>query len=150
MEVQKAKLIFQDELQQLQHVTKVIIHHTAEDGWDVYKTHEFHQKGRGWSGIGYNYFIEEDGTVYEGRGLHIGAHAKGYNSETIGVCMSGNFDIYHPTARQINSLHVLCQALMKQFSLSTADILGHRELESVTKTCPGLYFSMEELRNALS
>ena len=37
----------------------------------TYKTHEFHQTVRGWSGIGYNYFIEKDGTVVEGRGLHI-------------------------------------------------------------------------------
>ena len=55
-------------------MNKLIIHHTSEDGWDVYQTHEFHQKER--MGIGYNYFIEEDGTIVEGRGLHIGAHER--------------------------------------------------------------------------
>ena len=76
MEIKYVNLTFQDELVPLEKVNQLIIHHTAEDGWDVYKTHEFHQTVRGWSGIGYNYFIEKDGTVVEGRGLHIGAHAK--------------------------------------------------------------------------
>ncbi|WP_439741227.1 peptidoglycan recognition protein family protein [Bacillus pseudomycoides] len=150
MEIKQAKLTFQDELQPLQNVTKLIIHHTAEDGWDVYKTHEFHQKVRGWSGIGYNYFIEEDGTVFEGRGLYIGAHAKGYNSKTIGICMTGNFDKYDPTLAQIDSLHSLCKWFMKKFSICEEHILGHRELEGVTKTCPGTRFSMVELRKTLS
>lgn len=150
MNIQKPKLSFRDELQPLQSVTKIIIHHTAEDGWDVYKTHEFHQKVRGWSGIGYNYFIEEDGTVFEGRGLHIGAHAKGYNCETIGICMSGNFDKYDPTFAQVGSLQSLCRAFMEQFFLCEQNILGHCELEGVTKTCPGIRFSMIELRKVLS
>ncbi|MDM5155771.1 peptidoglycan recognition family protein [Bacillus sp. DX1.1] len=150
MDIQKAQLSFQDELQPLQNVTKIIIHHTAKEGWDVYKTHAFHQKVRGWSGIGYNYFIEEDGTVYEGRGLFIGAHAKGHNSETIGICMTGNFDKYDPTSEQVHSLHRLCYTFMQQFSLCVEDILGHRELEGVTKTCPGTRFSMQYLRRVLS
>ncbi|WP_459500100.1 peptidoglycan recognition protein family protein [Bacillus sp. C1] len=150
MEIKQAKLQFQDELQPLQKVTKLIIHHTAEDGWDVYQTHEFHQKVRGWSGIGYNYFIEEDGTVFEGRGLYVGAHAKGYNSETIGICITGNFDEYDPTLAQMNSVHSLCRKYMEQFSICEGDVLGHRELEGVTKTCPGTRFSMIELRNTLS
>ncbi|PFE05329.1 N-acetylmuramoyl-L-alanine amidase [Bacillus cereus] len=150
MKIQRPKFSFRDKLNPLQCVTKIIIHHTAEDGWDVYKTHEFHQKVRGWSGIGYNYFIEEEGTVFEGRGLYVGAHAKGYNSETIGICMTGNFDKYDPTIAQIDSLHSLCRDLMERFSICEAHILGHRELEGVTKTCPGIRFSMVELRKTLS
>ncbi|AWC29202.1 peptidoglycan recognition protein family protein [Bacillus cytotoxicus] len=150
MNVKKTRLTFRDELQPLKNVNSLIIHHTAEDGWDIYKTHEFHQKERGWSGIGYNYFIEEDGTVLEGRGLHVGAHAKGHNSETIGICMSGNFDKYDPTPAQIQSLYALCRTFMKQFALSEKHILGHRELEGVTKSCPGTRFSMVQLRKGLS
>ena len=66
--------------------------------------------------IGYNYFIEEDGTVVEGRGLHIGAHAKEYNRDTIGICMTGNFDKYDPTP-QMNAVYSLCKMFMKQFSI---------------------------------
>ncbi|PEA53649.1 N-acetylmuramoyl-L-alanine amidase [Bacillus pseudomycoides] len=150
MRIQKAFVSFRDPLQPLQDVTHIIIHHTAEDGWDVYKTHEFHQNSRGWSGIGYNYFIEENGTIYEGRGLHIGAHAKGYNTNSIGICISGNFDVYDPTPLQTISLQWLCKQFMYQFSLDSKKVLGHRELDVVTKTCPGTRFSMETLRHILS
>ena len=115
MHIQKANLSFRDLLQPLQAVTHIIIHHTAEDGWDVYKTHEFHQNNRGWSGIGYNYFIEENGAVYE-----------------------------------MTSLQWLCKQFMYKFSLDSKRVLGHRELEGVTKTCPGTRFSMEKLRHVLS
>lgn len=47
MEIKRVNLTFQDELVSLEKVNKLIIHHTAEDGWDVYKTHEFHQTVRG-------------------------------------------------------------------------------------------------------
>ena len=116
----------------------------------MYKTHEFHQTVRGWSGIGYNYFIEKDGTVVEGRGLHIGAHAKDHNRHTIGICMTGNFDKYDPTPAQVNALYSLCKMFMKQFAIKKENILGHRELEGVTKSCPGNRFSMVELRKILS
>ncbi|MEH7464736.1 peptidoglycan recognition family protein [Bacillus thuringiensis] len=149
MRIQKAHVFFRDPLQPLQTVTHIIIHHTAENGWDVNKTHEFHKNSRGWSGIGYNYFIEENGTIYEGRGLHIGAHAKGYNTNSIGICISGNFDIYDPTPVQMISLHWLCKQFMHQFSLHSKQVLGHRELDGVTKTCPGTRFSMETLRRIL-
>ncbi|MEJ3737517.1 peptidoglycan recognition family protein [Bacillus tropicus] len=150
MEIKCVNLTFQDELVPLEKVNKLIIHHTSEDGWDVYKTHEFHQKVRGWSGIGYNYFIEADGTVFEGRGLHIGAHAKDNNRDTIGICMTGNFDKYDPTTAQMNALYSLCKMFMNRFTVKKENILGHRELEGVTKSCPGNRFSMVELRNALS
>lgn len=44
MEIKCVNLTFQDELVPLEKVNKLIIHHTSEDGWDVYQTHEFHQK----------------------------------------------------------------------------------------------------------
>ena len=55
--------------------------------------HNYH-KSLGWAGIGYHIYIRKDGKVYEGRPLWaIGAHATGYNSDSIGVCCEGNYDI---------------------------------------------------------
>ncbi len=39
---------------------------------------------------------------------------------------------------------------MKQVAIKKEKILGHRELEGVTKSCPGNRFSMVELRKILS
>ncbi|MEM5673024.1 N-acetylmuramoyl-L-alanine amidase, partial [Bacillus cereus] len=51
---------------------------------------------------------------------------------------------------QMNAVYSLCKMFMKQFSIEKGNVLGHRELEGVTKTCPGNRFSMVELRNLLS
>lgn len=47
---------------------------------------------RQWFDIGYNFVIGEDGNVYEGRGWdYVGAHAPGYNTQSIGICVIGDF-----------------------------------------------------------
>ena len=45
----------------------------------------------------------------------------------------GNFDKYDPTPAQVNALYSLCKMFMKQFAIKKENILGHRELEGVTK-----------------
>ena len=47
--------------------------------------------------------------------------------------MTGNFDKYDPTPAQVNALYSLCKMFMKQFAIKKENILGHRELEGVTK-----------------
>ena len=45
---------------------------------------------RGWKGIGYHYLIDRDGTVAEGRPIEkVGAHVKGHNTGSVGVCLIG-------------------------------------------------------------
>jgi N-acetylmuramoyl-L-alanine amidase len=130
-------LSFKEPLVALKNVMYIIVHHTEEIGWDINKTHRFHQEHRGWSGIGYNFFIEENGEIIKGRGYHVGAHAYSYNQKSIGICLAGNFDIQIPSIEQLKSLSKLCIFLLDQFNLSTAQILGHRELNGVAKSCPG-------------
>lgn len=52
----------------------------------------YHLDSQGWFDIGYNFVIGEDGNVYEGRGWdYVGAHAPGYNTQSIGICVIGDF-----------------------------------------------------------
>ena len=47
-------------------------------------------KAKGWKGIGYNYFIQRDGTTEQGREPdEQGAHVSGYNDIALGICMAG-------------------------------------------------------------
>ena len=49
--------------------------------------------GRGWSDIGYHYVIKLDGTIEGGRPIHkAGAHCKGHNQDSIGICYIGGMD----------------------------------------------------------
>lgn len=148
MKIKRNIIKFNIELEKLINPKFIIIHHTEKHGMDVYEAHEYH-KSLGWEGIGYNYFIEENGEIIEGRGIYVGAHTKGINDKSIGICLSGNFDLSYPTKKQIKSLYKLCRYFMKKYRVKKCDILGHREVKNVTKSCPGSNFDMDIFRKRL-
>uniref|UniRef100_A0A674JDA9 Peptidoglycan recognition protein 1 n=1 Tax=Terrapene triunguis TaxID=2587831 RepID=A0A674JDA9_9SAUR len=78
----------------------VIIHHTAGNrcytqascSQQVRGIQNYHMGSNGWSDIGYNFLIGEDGRVYEGRGWStVGAHARNWNSRSLGFSFLGTF-----------------------------------------------------------
>lgn len=100
---------------------------------------EWHINGNGWSDIGYHNVIRRDGTLEHGRDLAIaGAHAKGYNSYSIGVCLIGGVDENNEpennfTDEQFKTLRGYIDTMIDVFN---ADVLGHRDLPNVNKACP--------------
>lgn len=55
--------------------------------------------------IGYNFLVGGDGAAYEGRGWDkVGAHARGFNSRSIGVAFIGDFRDVDPANQQIIAL----------------------------------------------
>lgn len=100
---------------------------------------------RGWSDIGYNAVICRDGVVEPGRDLdgdgdvydEVGAHARGFNENSIGICMVGgkarpgeqpcNF-----TFAQWSSLRTLVDNLLERFP--GAEVIGHNDVSD--KSCP--------------
>jgi hypothetical protein len=87
-----------------------IVHHTA--GRNAYTREEsaaivrgiqlFHVRGNGWNDIGYNFLVDRFGTVYEGRhgGIDravVGAHARGFNTGSVGVALLGTYTGTAPT-----------------------------------------------------
>jgi hypothetical protein len=88
-------------------VTHIIIHHTATTNADgdwaarVRAIWFYHANTRKWGDIGYNYIIDPNGVVYEGRagGDDVEAgHAYPFNAGTMGIGMLGNFMKSEPTA----------------------------------------------------
>lgn len=50
----------------------------------------YHVKVKGWSDIGYHYYIDKHGKCHVGRPLNRnGAHVSGHNTGTIGICCEG-------------------------------------------------------------
>ena len=48
---------------------------------------------RGFNGTGYHYYIRKDGTVHLTRPIdRIGAHARGFNAQSVGICYEGGLD----------------------------------------------------------
>ena len=53
---------------------------------------EMHRQ-RGFDGCGYHYYVRRDGEICTMRSVdRPGAHAKGYNQHSIGVCYEGGLD----------------------------------------------------------
>lgn len=140
---------------------KIIIHHslTEDDktvSWDAIR--KYHTVTNGWSDIGYHYGIELVGARYEilkGRmDNEVGAHCIGFNDDSIGICMVGNFDQQGPSQEQQDVALKLCRSLMAIYSITPQSVLGHWETyalrdQPVQKSCPGNRFSMPEFRRKL-
>lgn len=93
--------------------------------------HEMHLKF-GWNGIGYHKIINRSGKVENGRPEYwIGAHVKGKNNISLGVCLIGRNKF---TKKQFISLE---RVLKKWKSLyPKAKIVGHKDTGNTHKTCP--------------
>lgn len=97
-------------------------------------------KTRGFRTIGYHFYIRKNGAVTQHRKLlEVGAHARGFNRCSIGICYEGGLDEYgNPadtrTPKQKAALLELLYKLHKLFP--QALIAGHRELPGVKKDCP--------------
>lgn len=144
---QEIGLTFNEPLVPLRDIQYLVIHHTQTHGMNARAAHRFHQNVRNWAGIGYNYFIEEDGTIIKGRGCFVGAHVYRYNRISLGIALSGNFDIHHPKQAQLKAARKICLFFMEQCILQASQIVGHREFPGVTKSCPGKHFDIEGFRS---
>ena len=107
-----------------------------------WKTIDRMHRQKGWICIGYHYVIRTDGTIEEGRPLGtIGAHVKGHNEESVGICLIGGTDLKgnsvdNFTKAQKDSLLKLLEWLQKDVYADEAPtVLGHRDF-GVPKACP--------------
>lgn len=122
-------------------IDKLVVHHSASNSITTKKTdiERWHIQ-RGFSQIGYHKVIEKNGTIVSGRPeTEQGAHAKGANNASLGVCVIGNLETEVPTAVQISSLISVLTEWCKSYNLNTTHIYGHfNVLGGSTKTsCPG-------------
>ncbi|KAM9113728.1 peptidoglycan-recognition protein SC2-like [Pangshura tecta] len=126
-------------------VPYVIIHHTAGKrctsqascSREVKGIQNYHMDTQRWSDIGYNFLIGEDGRVYEGRGWStVGAHAKNWNSKSLGFSFLGNFSSITPSTAALNAAKSLIRcAVSKGFLSRTYTLKGHRNVNQTS--CPG-------------
>lgn len=99
-------------------------------------------RANGWSGIGYHFVIDRDGTLVPGRDLgKVGAHVKGHNTGTIGVCLLGGHGSAETDAFADNFTPEQGAALNKQIAElkrmfpAINKVSGHAEYAA--KACPG-------------
>lgn len=98
---------------------------------------------RGWNGIGYHYVIRRNGSIETGRSeAQAGAHCKGHNANSIGVCYEGGLDESGKpadtrTPAQRESMEALLRELLGRFP--QAKIYTHHHFNK-NKACPCFEF----------
>ena len=89
-------------------------------------------RSRGMKCIGYHFYIRKDGFIWTTRPLEmVGAHARGFNEESIGIAYEGGLDerglpADTRTQKQKYSMRALIRTLKKDFAIEK--VCGHRDL----------------------
>lgn len=95
---------------------------------------------RGFAGIGYHFYITRDGELHVCRPAHqIGAHARGYNDHSLGICYEGGLDEHgRPCDTRTYAQRCTLLDLLRQLRTDypQARIVGHNQLHGVRKACP--------------
>lgn len=116
--------------------TEFVIHHSeGPTDQTVRSIQNFHMgPERGWSDIGYNLLVRDDGTIYEGRGwMVIGAHAHSHNTSGVGVCYIGQNAPSEAAKRAIRELYdYACGKAGRKLAMR-----GHGQLSGNSTDCPG-------------
>lgn len=143
---------------------KFFLHHTAtsnsipDPAAAVRAVYYYHAVTRGWGDIGYNFVVDHQGRVYEGRAggeqgraLVVGGHVFGYNYGSVGIATLGNFqEIGYPPAAEA-AVTSLLAARANRYGVHPLqggffvdrwwpnNILGHRDAGSRygPTECPG-------------
>ena len=115
-------------------ITDIVIHCSATIEGKVFRAKDidlWHKK-RGFRKIGYHFVVDLDGTIEQGRPLReAGAHVKGHNANSIGICYIGGLDSKGKekdtrTDKQKASLLFLVKTL-KAAIPTVCKVAGHRD-----------------------
>lgn len=150
MEIKETDLEFRSFPEDRYSTNRIVVHHTAGPvNQSVLDIHRYH-RSKGWLGVGYNLLQDKEGAWHEGRGIDKqGAHAFGYNSNSVGICLIGNFEEDALSSDRWESLVQMCSFLCLQYGLEYTDIVGHRELPGASTLCPGKHIDLSALRRAV-
>ena len=126
---------------------KIIVHHTADaslapqfEKVNAYHRAKWNLKSVTGSFVGYHWFIERDGSVYQARAEEEeGAHCLGHNRGSIGIGLAGDFSVDLPTASQRLSMVKIIDQAVKIWQIHPAAIFPHRAFRPTS--CYGLRLS---------
>jgi hypothetical protein len=149
-------------------VTHLVVHHSAgvntARNWAqvVLGIWDFHVNTRQYCDIAYNFLIDPNGVLYEGRGGGnnvIGAHFCATNTGTMGVCLMGNYQEIEPSEQMMSKLEDILawkscnsnidpikSSLHARSNLVLNHICGHQD--GCATECPGsnVYKRLASLR----
>jgi N-acetylmuramoyl-L-alanine amidase len=123
-------------------INKLIVHCSAtREGHNVpvETIRKWHVEGRGWSDIGYHFYIDLEGNIFKGRDIaKMGAHCKGYNRNSIGICYCGGVEEDGKTPKDTRNSEqkeaLLC--VLRTLKAMYPEVKIHSHNDFANKACP--------------
>ncbi|MER5474096.1 N-acetylmuramoyl-L-alanine amidase [Streptomyces sp. NPDC002685] len=98
-------------------VKAAFVHHTASGNKYscsqvpsvIRSIYRYHVVSSGWRDIGYNFLVDKCGNIYEGRAGGVakavmGAHTRGFNTNSMGIAVIGSFSSTKPTDAELKAI----------------------------------------------
>jgi hypothetical protein len=139
---------------------KVIVHHTWSPTAAQYRglstwegIRKYHMEERGWSDIAYHVGVaknqiwllrDTDGGGHKGYMKAAGAHCIGYNNNSMGIVLIGNFDEEDPMVWGYETLAWAVAKFIQEVGSDADDVYFHRQFAN--KTCPGTRMNLNRFR----
>jgi hypothetical protein len=118
----------------------------------VEQLRQHHLSHYGLVDVAWHFVVRFNGDVEVGRELAVvGAHAGGFNAESIGIVVTGHGDLQPFRLTQRTALGQLCARLCREFGLSPLRVIGRREIDehggpAFPTTSPGKLVDMATIR----
>ena len=132
----------------MREINKIIVHCSAtreEENFEVAEIRKWHL-ARGFSDIGYHFYIDLYGEIHKGRDIDkIGAHCKGHNRNSIGVCYCGGVEADGKTpkdTRNTDQRRALV-AVLRTLKAMYPNAVIHSHNDFANKACPSFNATLE-------
>ncbi|RMI37293.1 N-acetylmuramoyl-L-alanine amidase [Streptomyces triticirhizae] len=166
-------------------VKTAFVHHTADTNnyscseapAMIRAIYRYHVVSQGWRDVGYNFFVDRCGTIYEGRAGGViepvlGAHTAGFNHNSMGIAVIGSYGSTKPNQDITDAISLLTAWKLGLFDVNPSgsanrtsqgggkyakgttvrmnNISGHRD--GFATECPGdqLYSALPSIRSLAS
>ncbi len=126
----------------MREINKIIVHCSATregENFDVAEIRKWHVEGRGWSDIGYHFYIDLYGNIHKGRDIaKIGAHCKGHNRNSIGICYCGGVEADGKTPKDTRNTEQkeALIAVLRTLKAMYPNAVIHSHKDFANKACP--------------
>ena len=132
-------------------INKLIVHCSAtREGMNISRDtiRDWHL-ARGFNDIGYHFYIDLDGNIHKGIDIaKIGAHSKGQNRSSIGICYCGGVESDGKTPKdtrnEAQKEALLC--VLRTMKAMYPDAVIHSHRDFANKACPS-FDATEEYKN---
>ena len=125
----------------MREINKIIVHCSATregENFEVAEIRKWHL-ARGFNDIGYHFYIDLYGEIHKGRDINkIGAHCKGHNRNSIGICYCGGVEADGKTPKDTRNTEqkqaLIC--VLKTLKAMYPNAVIHSHKDVANKACP--------------